>query len=188
MLTGHQSSRSNNKQKTKSEFPRSQEEKSRHRKTREQSRRPQMSPPPVPTAPPPVGVSTPTHAVSPSVRPSPLIRRVRVSPSPSDDDDDDYNDYNDNDLSLSPSVDVQRRKEVPSPPADRSPSRSPPRVSTKMSDHKNRRVTSEKKMTDEHARQSGRNTREDTCELTQSGTPKKGLEFTQISFSWLMTY
>ena len=177
ILTGHQSSKSNNKQKTKSEVRKSHEETSRHRKTREQSRRPKMSPPPVPTAPPPVGVSTPMHAVSPSVRPSPLIRGVRVSPSPSEDDDDDDS-CSDNDNS----ADVCRGNEVLLPHADRSQSRSPRRVSKKMSDQKSTKVAREKKEKDKHVRQSGRNTHKDICDVTQSGTPEKGLEFTEISY------
>ena len=156
MLTGHQSPESKSKHRTKKQDPRNHERTSRHGKTRVQSIRPQMSPPPVPTAPPPIGVLPSTHAVSPSVRPSPLIKRPKVSPSPSDDDDDDES----------------------SPRTDRSPSRSQSgslfRVSAKMSDHKNTRATSGEKVTEEHAQKSGSKTRKCTYVVTQTGTPQKG--------------
>ena len=154
MLTGHQIPESKSKHRTKKQDPRKHERTSRHGKTRAQSLRPQMSPPPVPIAPPPIGVSPPTHAVSPSVRPSPLIKCPKVSQSPSDDDDE---------SSLR---------------ADRSPSRSQsgslPRVSAKMSDHKNTRVTSGEKVTEEHAQKSGSKARKCTYVVTQTGTPQKG--------------
>ena len=156
MLTGHQSSEPKSKHRTKKQDKRNHERTSTHGKTRAQSIRPQMSPPPIPTVPPPFGVSPPTHAVSPSVRPSPLIKRPKVSPPPSEDDDE------------------------PSPRADKSPSGSQsgssPHVSLKS------QSTSGKKVTEEHAQKSGSKTRKCTYVVTQTGTPEKGTSHSLIIY------